>query len=57
MENTASSNTNWKEIGVTTVIVLVAGFVASLAAIYVHEGIQKMAAKKSSSKESDTKKV
>jgi hypothetical protein len=57
MENAAISNTNWKEIGVTTVIVLVAGFVASLAAIYVHEGIQKMAAKKSSSKESDAKKV
>jgi len=57
MENTAASNTNWKEIGITAGIVLVVGFVASLAAIYAHSSIQKMAAKKSSSKETDPKKV
>jgi hypothetical protein len=57
MENTAISNTNWKEIGITAGIVLVVGFVAALGAIYAHETIKKMAAKKSSSKETDPKKV
>jgi hypothetical protein len=56
MENTSASNTNWKEIGITAGIVLVVGFIASLAAIYAHGSIQKMAAKKSSSKETDTTK-
>ena len=57
MENSAS-NTNWKEIGITAGIVLVVGFVATLGAIYAHEAIKKIAAKKSSSKESDpTKKA
>lgn len=57
MENSAS-NTNWKEIGITAGIVLVVGFVATLGAIYAHEAIKKMTAKKSSSKESDpTKKA
>jgi hypothetical protein len=57
MENTAISNTNWKEIGITAGIVLVVGFVSALGAIYAHETIKKMAAKKSSSKEIDPKKV
>lgn len=57
MENKGISNTNWKEIGITAGIVLVVGFVAALGAIYAHNGIQKMVAKKSSSKESDPKKV
>jgi hypothetical protein len=57
MENTAVSNTNWKEIGITAGIVLVVGFVATLGAIYAHDAISKMAAKKSSSKESDSKKA
>ena len=56
MENTAVSNTNWKEIGITAGIVLVVGFVATLGAIYAHEGIKKMAEKKSSSKENDSTK-
>jgi hypothetical protein len=56
MENTASSNTNWKEIGITAGIVLVVGFMASLAAIYAHGSIQKIAAKKASSKETDASK-
>ncbi len=54
MENTAVSNTNWKEIGITAGIVLVVGFVATLGALYSHEAINKMAAKKASSKESDS---
>jgi hypothetical protein len=53
MENTAMSNTNWKEIGITAGIVLVVGFVATLGAIYAHESIKKMTAKKPSSKEAD----
>jgi hypothetical protein len=56
MENTAISNTNWKEIGITAGIVLVVGFVATLGALYAHETIKKMAAKKSSSKETDSPK-
>ncbi len=56
MENTAISNTNWKEIGITAGIVLVVGFVAALGAIYAHKGIEKMASKKSSSKETDSPK-
>lgn len=57
MENTAVSNTNWKEIGITAGIVLVVGFVATLGAIYASKAIDKALAKKSSSKESDPKKA
>ncbi|MGQ0827906.1 MAG: hypothetical protein ACT4ON_05885 [Bacteroidota bacterium] len=57
MESNAVSNTNWKEIGITAGIVLVVGFVATLGALYAHEGIKKIAAKKSSSKEADSKKA
>ncbi|MBI2271054.1 MAG: hypothetical protein HYU69_11980 [Bacteroidetes bacterium] len=59
MENTALSkvsNTNWKEIGITAGIVLVVGFVATLGAIYASKGIDKVLAKKASSKESDSTK-
>ena len=56
MENTAVSNTNWKEIGITAGIVLVVGFVATLGAIYASKGIDKALAKKTSSKESDSTK-
>lgn len=57
MESNAVSNTNWKEIGITAGIVLVVGFVATLGAIYASKGIDKVLAKKSSSKESETKKA
>lgn len=57
LTTSATSNINWKEIGITAGIVLVAGFAASLAALYAYDGLKKMAAKKASSKkESDAKK-
>ena len=53
MENTAVSNTNWKEIGITAGIVLVVGFIAAFGAIYASKGVDKMLASKSSSKDKD----
>ena len=56
MENAAVSNTDWKAIGITAAIVAVVGFGVALGALYAHEGIKKMAEKKSSQKEKDSTK-
>ncbi len=55
MENTSASKIDFTEIAITAGIVLVGGIIATVAALYIKEGIDKAKAKKASDKKDPAK--